>query len=248
MKIHSKFHDYYDIGLSYGIDDTIHFDRQTTQIKYNGKDVDDLLNTQCFCNQPYHYIQCQTPWLRPQYSLPAQLEIARHIILFCGKQYNVIQLSVDASFNTDKYLKLVNERQHLRDRLVELKQTELVSGIDAPTTKYLWRVPVGKKLVNWLDNPTLSSQKIDDIHRQFKSAIVVLSAPIRLNDPWLVTINGCLGDIGFMQIVDSFTAFQQISMYLSNQLATENKPPVVLQDVDKVKKHGFDKQSFRTRK
>jgi hypothetical protein len=57
-----------------------------------------------------------------------------------------------------------------------------------------------------------------------------------------------LKDYGFDRIKDSFTAFQEISMYLSNILV-EQKEVVKVEDNVRIEKHGFDlKKSFRKEK
>ena len=61
-------------------------------------------------------------------------------------------------------------------------------------------------------------------------------------------INPKLNDYGFDRIKDSFTAFQEISMYLSNILV-EQKDIVKVEDKYKIENHGFDlKTSFRKEK
>jgi len=61
-------------------------------------------------------------------------------------------------------------------------------------------------------------------------------------------LNPRLKDYGFDRIKDSFTTFQEISMYLSNILV-EQKETVVVQDKFRIEQHGFDlKKSFRKEK
>lgn len=61
-------------------------------------------------------------------------------------------------------------------------------------------------------------------------------------------INPKLKDYGFNRIKDSFTAFQEISMYLSNILV-EQKEVAKIEDKFRIKQHGFDlKTSFRREK
>ena len=61
-------------------------------------------------------------------------------------------------------------------------------------------------------------------------------------------INPKLKDYGFDRIKDSFTAFQEISMYLSNILV-EQKEIAVIEDKFRIEQHGFDlKTSFRKEK
>jgi hypothetical protein len=61
-------------------------------------------------------------------------------------------------------------------------------------------------------------------------------------------INPKLKDYGFERIKDPFTAFQEISMYLSNILV-EQKEVVKIEDKFRIEQHGFDpKISFRQEK
>jgi len=74
---------------------------------------------------------------------------------------------------------------------------------------------------------------------------------------WIVEFNGSenngtldpkLKDYGFDRIKDSFTAFQEISIYLSNILV-EQKEIAVIEDKFRIQQHGFDlKKSFRKEK
>lgn len=61
-------------------------------------------------------------------------------------------------------------------------------------------------------------------------------------------INPRLKDYGFERIKDSFAAFQEISMYLSNILV-EQKETAAVEDKFRIEQHGFDlKTSFRKEK
>ena len=89
------------------------------------------------------------------------------------------------------------------------------------------------------------SSQSNDIFLKFKVPIwtVMLS---RISSEGL--INPRLKDYGFDRIKDSFTAFQEISMYLSNILV-EQKEVAVIEDKYRIEQHGFDlKKSFRKNK
>ena len=61
-------------------------------------------------------------------------------------------------------------------------------------------------------------------------------------------INPKLKDLGFERVKDSFTAFQEISVYLSNILL-EQKETATVEDKFRIEQHGFDlKKSFRKEK
>lgn len=89
------------------------------------------------------------------------------------------------------------------------------------------------------------SSQSNDIFLKFKVPIwtVMLS---RITNEGL--LNPRLKNYGFDRIKDSFTAFQEISMYLSNILV-EQKEVAVIEDKYRIEQHGFDlKKSFRKEK
>lgn len=63
---------------------------------------------------------------------------------------------------------------------------------------------------------------------------------------WVGNCDG-LKDIHFQSIVDPYTAFQELSMWVGGTLSSTNGPNTVTINDDKVKiaKHGFDQASFR---
>jgi hypothetical protein len=63
-----------------------------------------------------------------------------------------------------------------------------------------------------------------------------------------ILLNPKLKDYGFERIKDSFTAFQEISVYLANILV-EQKETARVADKFRIEQHGFDlKKSFRREK
>jgi len=45
--------------------------------------------------------------------------------------------------------------------------------------------------------------------------------------------------------MDGFTSYQEIEMYLGNVLLPKEREIITISNEDKIKKHGFDKHSFR---
>jgi len=69
-----------------------------------------------------------------------------------------------------------------------------------------------------------------------------------LRDNVRLRINPCLRDLRFGKIIDPYTAFQEIQMYLSGVLTNNPDPPVKVSDRSKILGKGFDyKWSFRKR-
>lgn len=77
-----------------------------------------------------------------------------------------------------------------------------------------------------------------------RSLFLELDTPvIAVVDNWAI-VNPVLGNFCFQKIKDSFSAFQEIEMFLTNDLVKQ-VDPAPLSDRDRAKAHGFDKWSFR---
>lgn len=59
-----------------------------------------------------------------------------------------------------------------------------------------------------------------------------------------LTTNASLREKEFAKVKDPFTAFQEVSMYLGNQLVKHDQPDTIA-DEYRIAMHGFDKHSFR---
>jgi len=58
-------------------------------------------------------------------------------------------------------------------------------------------------------------------------------------------VNPRLKDFEFYKVFDTFTAFQEIQMFISGVLGSGEKEIVEVEDKHKISQHGFDKWSFR---
>ncbi|MEO6590238.1 MAG: hypothetical protein ABIP06_13145 [Pyrinomonadaceae bacterium] len=89
------------------------------------------------------------------------------------------------------------------------------------------------------------SSQSNEIFLEFKVPIWTVMLGINQSQG---LINPRLKDYGFDRLKDSFTTFQEISMYLSNILV-EQKEVAVIEDKYRIEQHGFDlKKSFRKEK
>jgi len=77
------------------------------------------------------------------------------------------------------------------------------------------------------------------IHFYHKSPVVLFIGEYRIVDP-------CLKDFHFNKVIDAYTAFQEIDMFLGGVLGDASDPPSPMTDRDKIVSHGMDlKWSFR---
>ena len=59
-------------------------------------------------------------------------------------------------------------------------------------------------------------------------------------------VDPCLKDFHFNKVIDAYTAFQEIDMFLGGVLGDASDPPSPMTDRDKIVSHGMDlKWSFR---
>jgi len=58
-------------------------------------------------------------------------------------------------------------------------------------------------------------------------------------------VNPVLKEYEFYKVLDTFTTFQEIQMFISGVLGTGNKEIIEVEDKYKITQHGFDKWSFR---
>lgn len=59
-------------------------------------------------------------------------------------------------------------------------------------------------------------------------------------------LNPCLSDYKFYQILDPYTCFQEIEMFMNNQIVRPDDPYIApVDDKTKAESHGFNKFSFR---
>jgi hypothetical protein len=82
-----------------------------------------------------------------------------------------------------------------------------------------------------------------DLCSKFKAPIItVVSQPRRFV---IVTRNDILSQYQFFKVLDPYSAFQELEMFLGGIMAPENKKMIEISDRYKIEEHGFDKWSFK---
>ncbi len=162
--------------------------------------------------------------------------IGAHLLGFCGQIYPFIKIEkyyrdYDSCYDTEEY---------------ELLDTYFAYSYEEYSSKSLeWEefygnfgtdyIKVKQFFLDW-------SYQSNDIFIEYKVPTWVLKLQRNEN---IGIINPKLKDYYFEQIKDPFTAFQEISMYLSNILV-EQKETAIVEDKFRIEQHGFDKKtSFR---
>jgi len=262
MRIISKFRDYYDAALSYGIDPALLFIRKQEEYYFNLsvwekrkqlpgdmldhiKPVMDILT-----KMPEELVvpgTTKSHW-RGRYT------VSPRIIGFCGFLIPAVEISNIICYSIESIISdlpsqslknMYTTREKLRTALLEKSKNS--SDWHGHLNKRTWG-----KIVN----------ETQDI--RFDSAFIGLKTPIfsivrtghcgqdtekfRLGVEYRLTINPSLGQDGFQRIKPPVECFQEISMYLGNYLVSPNDPTTVIPDDILAEEKGFNKWSFRRHK
>jgi hypothetical protein len=216
MRIFSNFHDYYDIGLSYGIDPKCVYNRKTEEIALPEELTKKVRNNDrgLFTNNG-----------------KGRSLLKSDIILFCGTAYpyiymdNVLYPTHSTDINRHIY-----SYEHFK---------EICRGFNLHIPKHRYSMSFLAGYENQYDrffNKEISSELIVEIHKRVKSPVISVKDS---------TKDAMLRNIEFASVIDPYTAFQELSMFLTNVIGIQENPIVEVSNKTKIDKHGFDKQSFR---
>jgi hypothetical protein len=259
MRIISKTKDFYDVGMRQGMDKSLVFVRE--ELADTGKWLS--------VPRPANALGTSTRRYRTE---KYDYELAVHVyhVIFCGKFYErfvgeVKRDNIGGLNPTKTYFGGPKRR--------ELMHT-MVSAFDlAPAHRIQSRVHINRyyhynsKIELEKDNKFyefMNNRKWSDDHCEFKTPLLTLRGYDKDKDNadghspeyWrgddiklMIVKNPNLADMFFFQEIDPFTCYQEIAMYLGGVIGQQAKPMVVLSDIERVQKAGFDKKlSFRKAK
>jgi hypothetical protein len=180
--------------------------------------------------------------------IKSQFDFPRHrntnLLGFCGQIYPFIKLTkFDRRYDLYDYswkdYKVVESFCAYSFEEYKSKKSEWKDFTDAfEYVDYSREIKLKQFFIDW-------DYQSDKIFLEHKVPIWIIKLDEAQNNGIL---NPKLKDYGFDRIKDSFMAFQEISMYLSNILI-EQKETVSIEDKFRIEQHGFDlKKSFRKEK
>lgn len=228
MYVISKFKDYYDgvIGTM-GVDKTIVYERNLIEIEDEKKILKEFKIKDSSWNHRRENHFLNIGYMNTDSK--KYKEVNNFIVGFCGKLYLGWKFGYE-----------VKERDE-RGVIVEVTKFDIIYGYDN-AKKHL-------KSGFWKDT---SQEDIDyvlnyesiDMFRTLKSPIFIFDRSKPRNGSTLI-INPNLKEYEFYKVVDSFTAFQEIQMFIGGILGIGEKEIIKVEDKYKIPQHGFDKWSFR---
>lgn len=228
MKIISKVKDYYDSGMAYGIDDTIHYVRHEGDSDVSGN-ILKILDPKGWCRLDYHYP-------RDRFFNGREIEnYYLRYLLFCGKVYPIVIYSYIPKNGSisDKITNTLIGYDECLDFYEQVEVTKNKWDSDDLSNTFKERIKL------------FTDKLIIDEHVKYKSPILYYT----IKSNWVVTLDKNLKGLRFFRVMDPFTAFQEISMFLGSTLCDVSTPKMPVGG-DKVilNSKGFDpKYGFRTR-
>lgn len=263
MKIISNFRDYYDSATAYGVDTTVVFQRTQNTVTLNTPWLDSL----CYNRSGYLRRKNLVLGIQPVFFCGRVHPIVRLLdtVYFADFKSLVDFLATVKKSDT----KMADIKDGLlaepRDRVSSRRVFDMLYGEKVPEepAKYIYGRKPGKTWRSYMEmleetfclySDKLTSMydaEIRALHLTYQTPILSASQSHGhfFGGPVELTVNPCLGDFKFGRIVDAYTAFQEVSMYLTNEMVSETMPdPSNVADKYMVGKKGFDpKYGFRTR-
>ena len=225
MYIISKHRDYYDGAVGMGIDKTIIYKREYQKINDNPNEFGEFFPDD---NERFYFKRNNKKY-------------EKHDILiigFCGKLYQVFCLTYEEKTKWGREYKY-----NLFYDVEEVKQYFDLND----RSKWYWQKNQDINFANYIER--FNSIDATEVFRKYNTPVFAVGEPKenmgwRSNNDFI--INPILKDYEFQRIVDPYTAFQEIQMYISGVLGSNNDgDDIEMTEKQKVAQHGMDKWNFR---
>lgn len=102
-----------------------------------------------------------------------------------------------------------------------------------------------KRRLGYFDKATIGDAFKEVMERKNDGLFLELNAPVFLAYSDFLIVNPELKKIGFSKIKDGVSTFQEIGAYIAGTLNANRVEPEPITDVLRAQTHGFDKNSFR---
>jgi len=218
MRIFSKFRDYYDVVVGQTGFDSSLVYERESKALPFKGNLDDYNN-----HRAWNSYKPDFRWI---------------IILFCGKEYKCIQVYDSMG----KYKYFYTKEEYLE--YVKNNHKEYYNKIQKHKGGWLYNKPE----YTLFEKQIFTNEEISDLHIKYNSPVLVIDEDHSKYNVWNVIINGEIGKYQFVRVVDVYTAFQEIEMYIGGILGMVKDGKVSIADKDMLPQKGFDQFSFKNPK
>lgn len=251
MRIISKTNDYYDSAQAYGQDQSLVYVRKNEAIRLD--EVLDVIGVQLDQSGKYHsfarpflkhlgyeipdHLRRSSYYLRVDYN--TNIRIRRYMIGFCGQWYPCLEFeSIFDTWRSESLSKTLIYPGY-EDKLEELRPFFKEESFESKLKKF-------KQFLS------IKVQPKQDLFHHFNTPILVADVSDFGRESWecdeeLLEKDAVLADYQFYKVKDVFSAYQDISQYLSGVLGVGNPDMVQISDTDMRDAKGFHAMSFKKR-
>ena len=238
MRIISKFKDYYDSALAFGQDKTVVFVRDNQYLDPK-RPENKILETVL----PKFNINTKT-------KNNTQIAFGPVLVVFCGKLYRGVMCNRKTKPEPIKGLvyQLDENETKVFYKCDELEDYLTLYGMKLPEErKYFWQTDRNSdNLKTYLANQGTLELSEYCISNRFVTLTFmedVATDNYRREQTWYA--NSSLSHAQFYKVFDSFSAYQELDMFISGTLPQSTAMPIQIEDKYRIQQHGFDKYSFR---
>ena len=230
MKIKSNYRDYYDSALSYGVDTDLIYVRNPTPMSKE-----------------------QLTTLAPIFKLfdkmPSSMDISRHtngllqkiyLIGVCGKLYPAFMWRDEIHYTTKKLMSgfpsdTPKSTLKVIDELLNQDKPYKMFFNNGSFTHKSWQLAINE----------FKDKRFDDVFVSLGVPLFLIHHNYRGREQF-GELNPNLKNLNFQIIKNPVDMFQEISLFIGNQLAIQQDPvPINVPDKFLIQKKGFDEWSFR---
>jgi hypothetical protein len=243
MRIISQFHDYYDGCMAHGFDPKCIYKRDIKE--FEGEKVFPapiFLKDRLQASRPNSWKERRLHWSNKQYH--------HGMIWFCGHVYPYIELngplksSEVCATHEAIYCYDVNQ---VEDAIMCYGTKEEKSVFELRGRSFRHRK--GRTMKELFQQFFMNNSIPAGFSREeVVSTLCKLGVPcLKLDMPYRPTIifNPKSTDVQFYRVMNTFTAYQELSMFISGVMGGQAPPMVPISDKVRLEKHGFDEWSFR---
>lgn len=246
MRIISKFKDYYDGVQYYGQDQDLVYVR-------NKEYPDEKINLENHFKTDGHYF---SSIIKPDIIQYPEKNIEQEyydsfILGFCGQLYRGYIIKQEEK-NPSNKLQVLKEKFFIcynQDELNIFQKNKEYSK----KQKKMWTTSYNRNKQNINYFEINNQEQLQELFFKYNTpCFVVSNGRLRQNQlngckkyETNLTLNPILSKYEFYRIKDSYTCYQDIAVFIGGVLPRTGNEIIQISDKDIIKKHGFDKWSFR---
>jgi hypothetical protein len=238
------FRDYYDGGMAYGQDTSATYVRaqrfEIADFRVQGEHEALVKHVHhdaaAYVKQEHRRDRATTSWWQSGGSERAQ----QGMLFFCGRAYPFLQAT--------RWVSKKTATGYVSQDPVYMTSFDQKGFDPYCDNENSMRAPPFRQ---WLDENQSKADATINLH--FNSPIVayclhdVGSSSISPDRKSCFVVNPSLQGLGFQHVIDPFTAFQDISMFVTGVLGQNLDPPAAMSDKEKIGSHGLHPtHAFRT--